>query len=525
MIVIDRQQIDRAIECGELVPHFQPLVSLRTGELQGFELLARWRHPERGWIPPEEFIPAAEKDGWIGALTRALLQQSFCAFCCIQTNSILSVNISAVQLHDLTLPEQIHAIAAKCGFPVQRLTIEITESALANDLEQARKTVAALKEMGCKLALDDFGTGYSSLSQLQSLPFDELKVDRSFVGSMIERRDSRKIVAAVVGLGQSLGLSTAAEGVETHEQAAMLRWLGCELGQGWLYGQPVPVSKLDKVVAEIKRKVAAGPPPVVEGLLSHTTLDRLPAQRLAQLQAVYDGAPVGLGFLDRDLRYMAVNRQLANMNGRTMAEHLGRTVQEVIPEMFSKVEPFIRSALRGEAVSGVEMLKPSPDGGEDRNVLLSYEPARDEAGEVVGVAVALVDLTPMKAAQEALRQSEEHFRFMLELLPHIPWIVDPEGRALAVSRRWLDIAGTNGEQWKGFGWLDSLHPDDVEPTKVAMQQAFQTAKPIDLTYRVRSSAEAPWRRFRARGAPRIGPDGKIVCWYGCLDEVKEEPQP
>lgn len=525
MVVIDRRQIDRAIECGEIFPHFQPLVNLRTGELQGFELLARWLHPERGWIPPDEFIPAAEKDGWIGAMTHALLQQSLCALCRVQTDSVLSVNISAVQLHDLTLPDQIQAIASQCGFPVQRLTIEITESALAYDLDQARMTVAALKEMGCKLALDDFGTGYSSLSQLQSLPFDELKVDRSFVSSMIERRDSRKIVAAVVGLGQSLGLSTAAEGVETHEQEAMLRWLGCELGQGWLYGKPMPVDELDEVVAEIARKAAVGIPLWMEGRLSHTTLDRLPAQRFAQLQAVYDGAPVGLGFLDRDMRYMAVNRRLANMNGHPMAEHLGRTVQEVIPEMFPRVEPYIRRALGGEAVSGVEMVKRSPDGGEDRKILLSYEPALDEAGEVVGVSVALVDVTPIKHVQEALRQSEEHFRYMLELLPHIPWIIDPEGRALAVSHRWLDITGTTGEQWKGFGWMESLHPDDLEPTREAMRHSFQTAEPIDLTYRVRRSPEVPWRRFHARGAPRIGPDGKIVSWYGCLEEVKEEPQP
>jgi len=523
MIVIERRQIDRAIENGAFFPHFQPLVSLRTGELQGFELLARWLHPERGWIPPDEFIPAAEKDGWIGALTRSLLQQGFGALCGVQGMSVLSVNISAVQLHDLHLPEQIRDLAEQCGFPLNRLTIEITESALANDLDRARQTVAALKEMGCKLALDDFGTGYSSLSQLQSLPFDELKVDRNFVGSMIERRDSRKIVAAVVGLGQSLGLSTAAEGVETHEQAAMLRWLGCELGQGWLYGQPVPAGKLVEVMAEIERKVANGPPLEAMGRVSHSSLDRLPAQRLAQLQAVYDGAPVGLGFLDRDLRYMSVNRQLANMNGVPMAEHLGRTVPEIIPELFPKVEPYIRAALRGEAVSGVEISKPAPGGGRDQAILLSYEPARDEAGEVVGVSVALVDVTPIKVAQEALQQSEEHFRYMLELLPHIPWIVDPEGRALAVSHRWLDITGSTGEQWKGFGWLESLHPDDVEPTKKAMQHSFHTAEPIDITYRVRSSAEAPWKRFRARGAPRIGPDGRIVCWYGCLEEVKAEP--
>jgi PAS domain S-box-containing protein len=255
------------------------------------------------------------------------------------------------------------------------------------------------------------------------------------------------------------------------------------------------------------------------GKASSGGLDWLPSQRLAQLQAVYDGAPVGLAFLDSEMRYVQLNKRLANMNGRPMTEHLGRTVAEMIPEFFPQVEPLIRRALQGESIAGVELTKPGTAPNAGTTILLSYEPARDEAGEVVGVSVALMDITAIKEAQLALRESEEHFRHMLELLPQIPWIIDPEGRALAVSHRWMEITGSNSEDWKGLGWLRSLHPDDLQPTKDGMARSFATGEPIDLSYRVRRSSKAPWKSVRARGAPRIGPDGKIMSWYGCLEPM------
>ena len=520
-MAFDNLNVARAIESGEFLPYFQPLVSLRSGELQGFELLARWNRPQHGWIPPDEFIPIAERDGWIDLLSRELLRRGLVALGVLPRKLMLSVNISSVQLRDLNLPDHIQAIAKLSGYPLENLTLEITESALTKDAGPEREIACALRAMGCKLALDDFGTGYSSLSQLQALPFDELKVDRSFVSSMTEQRESRKIVAAVVGLGQNLGFLTVAEGVEKAEQAEMLRWLGCELGQGWLYGKPMAEEQLESLVLNSKRTALPGLSNDLKGRVSISSLDSLPAQRLAQLQAVYDGAPVGLAFLDRNLRYVNLNRRLANMNGRPMAEHLGRTVSEMNPELYSSVEPLIRRSLKGEAISGVEITKPASGTSESKTILLSYEPARDEAGEVFGVSVALVDLTPIKRAEQARNESEEHFRQMLELLPQIPWIIDHEGRALDVSQRWLEITGTTDDQWRGFGWLDALHPDDRQPTIDGMRRSFETGCPIDLEFRVRKSASDAWKRMRSRGAARIGADGKIVCWYGCLEAIED----
>jgi len=292
----------------------------------------------------------------------------------------------------------IREAAKATGFGMERLVIEVTESALLGDMECTLKVAQELKEMGCKISLDDFGTGYSSLLHLQSLPFDELKVDRSFVSSMTEVRQSRKIVAAVVGLGQSLGLRTVAEGIETQDQAEMALWLGCEFGQGWFYGKPRPAEELAGVVSAERNKLLIDTTSPWRRI-SETTMDMLPAQRLAQVQAIYEGAPVGLSFVDRDLRYVALNKKLADMNGAPIKEHLGHKVSEMIPDLFPAVEPYIRRALAGEAIADVEVYV--PDTGETR--LVSYQPARDEAGEVVGVSIAAMKTTERRRAEAAAR--------------------------------------------------------------------------------------------------------------------------
>jgi PAS domain S-box-containing protein len=382
---------------------------------------------------------------------------------------------------------------------------------------------AELKLLNCKLALDDFGTGYSSLRHLQALPFDEIKIDRSFVNSMTVERESRKIVAAVVGLGQSLGLTTVAEGVETPEHAGMLAWLGCDLGQGWHHGRPVPAEELSHIVSELRTRSSAALSAPMEGDASMSR-DVMPAQRLAQLQAIYDGAPVGLCLLDRNLRYVSLNRRLAQLNGLPVAAHLGRTVAEVIPRMFPLVEPYIRRALQGEPVVGVEVQKPpAEDGGEGQTLLLSYQPARDEADEILGVSVAIMDITGSKQTERALRESENHYRHMMQLSPHIPWVLNMNGEVTEASSRWESFTGQPLEEALGNGWQKMLHPDDVEPVRAAIRESLRTGEPIDLEYRVQRLG-GDWIRMRSRGSPRFGPAGKLVCVYGVAEEVEGQKQ-
>ncbi|MCW6512835.1 putative bifunctional diguanylate cyclase/phosphodiesterase [Lichenifustis flavocetrariae] len=248
--VLLERDLRQAVAQDVVVPHYQPLVDLRTGALVGFEMLARWPHPTRGMVPPDVFIPLAEDLGLIGALTEGLMRQA-----CREATSwphalTLACNLSPVQLCDPGLPGAIRAVLNETGLLPSRLELEVTESALVGDLALARASLGQLKVLGVRLAIDDFGTGYSSLRHLQSLPFDKIKIDRGFVAGMADNIDSGKIVSAVVGLGRSLGLVTVAEGIETETIAGLLRDLGCDIGQGWLFGRPVSADQIVTILSE-----------------------------------------------------------------------------------------------------------------------------------------------------------------------------------------------------------------------------------------------------------------------------------
>jgi EAL domain-containing protein (putative c-di-GMP-specific phosphodiesterase class I) len=394
------QDVVEAIEKRQLVPCFQPLVEIRSGLLTGFEMLARWNHPVHGLILPSNFISLAEEHDLIDEVMDQIFLAAFQAAKSIETPHTLSVNLSPIQFQNRSLPDHIFRMAEQTGYSLHHLVVEITESALLDDLGCAREIALDLKSLGCRLALDDFGTGYSSLSHLQALPFDELKIDRSFVASMASRRESRKIVAAVIGLGHSLGLKTIAEGIETEEQAAMLLCLGCEVGQGWLYGKPVQALDLSSALAAPPRPTAAAPTPCGDGL-SVSSLEALPNEHLAQLQAIYEGAPVGLCFLDRNLRYVNLNHRLAAIHNISVAAHLGRTMQEVVPQLFELVEPSLLRSLKGEAVARIAIIQPATGPSEtEKYLLLSCQPVRDEAGEVIGISVAVVDVMEYKTPFE-----------------------------------------------------------------------------------------------------------------------------
>jgi EAL domain-containing protein (putative c-di-GMP-specific phosphodiesterase class I) len=247
---LDHHDVCRAFGEDEFFPFFQPLVVLNNGQLAGFEALARWNHARLGAIAPDAFIPIVQKSGFINTLTRKLLEKTFSAAPLLTGSLRLSINLSPLQLADETLPFQIASVAQSGGFPLERLTIEMTQSALLDDLTNAQTVAGEMKAMHCRLALDNFGTGHSSLFHLQALPFDELKIDRSFVHAITKNSDSRKIVAALVTLAGSLGLITVAEGVETEEQASMMNDLGCNLAQGWLFGKPASAEEIPRMIAE-----------------------------------------------------------------------------------------------------------------------------------------------------------------------------------------------------------------------------------------------------------------------------------
>lgn len=233
----------RAIDGGELRLVLQPKVALRTARVEGAEALVRWQHPQRGLVPPMEFIPFAEQTGFIRTLTAWILDECLRTWRALHAQGRavpLSVNLSTRDLMDVELPHKFAALLQRHGAPADALCLEITESAIMDDPTRAQQTLERLHEMGLRLAIDDFGTGYSSLAYLKRLPVHELKIDKSFVMQMERDSDDAKIVRSTIDLAHNLGLSVVAEGVETASHWRALRSLDCDLAQGYLVARPLP---------------------------------------------------------------------------------------------------------------------------------------------------------------------------------------------------------------------------------------------------------------------------------------------
>jgi diguanylate cyclase (GGDEF)-like protein/PAS domain S-box-containing protein len=249
-------ELRHAIERGELLAYYQPIIDLETRALRGFEALARWRHPERGLVPPDVFIPVAEETGLVGVIGEMMLKEA-CQQLKIWQDRYprtpplgVSVNISTRQLGHAGIVDQIARIIRETGLAPGSLTLELTESTLMQNLKAGAGVIRQLHDMSVHVHVDDFGSGYSSLSYLQDLPVETLKVDRAFVSGMDGKPRQTAIVRAIVTLARNLGMDVIAEGVETDAQADTLLRLRCATGQGFLFSRPLPAAEAERLIAE-----------------------------------------------------------------------------------------------------------------------------------------------------------------------------------------------------------------------------------------------------------------------------------
>jgi diguanylate cyclase (GGDEF)-like protein/PAS domain S-box-containing protein len=247
----------KAFANGELELFYQPLISISTNAVSGFEALLRWRHPERGMVPPAEFIPLAEDIGMIVPLGEWVLRQACSEAVRWPGELKVAVNLSPAQFRSRGVVKAVLTALAYSGLPASRLELEITETVLLGETDANLATLHQLRQLGVRISMDDFGTGYSSLSYLRSFPFDKIKIDRSFVSESSERPDCAAIIRAVAGLGASLGIPTTAEGVETADQLARVRAEGCTEVQGYLFSPPRPASELGALIGGADVKSAA----------------------------------------------------------------------------------------------------------------------------------------------------------------------------------------------------------------------------------------------------------------------------
>ncbi len=244
-----RMMLERSLRAaieqgGQLQPYFQPKLCARTGRLTGAEVLLRWRHPKMGMVSPSEFIPLAEEVGLIHPITEWLIAHVCDLLAGWRDQGMprcrISINLSADSLFERSLITYVDEQLARTGVPAEMLVVELTESVLMQNAETAQGVIAQLRQRGIHVSLDDFGTGFSSLGYLNRFSIDEIKIDRSFVIDLEGDKRETALVQAIITLGHALGLSVVAEGVETEAQAALLRDIGCDIFQGFLFARPMP---------------------------------------------------------------------------------------------------------------------------------------------------------------------------------------------------------------------------------------------------------------------------------------------
>ncbi|WP_426239204.1 sensor domain-containing phosphodiesterase [Pararhizobium sp. DWP1-1-3] len=501
---VNARELYQALSTDQIWPAFQPLVDFHHGKIIGFEVLARWTHPVRGAISPADFIPVAEAAGHIDLLTERIVS-SACRQAGVWGDDFsLAFNISAMQFKDPGLFSWLARIIGAPCFPLNRIEIEVTESALIEHTDVTLATMASMRSVGMRLALDDFGTGFASLSRLHSFPFDKIKIDCSFVRSLVSDSGSRRIVASVVGLGQNLGLTVVAEGVETQQQAHILKRMGCDVAQGWLFGKPLPAKQAGILFAREEQTDGTALLPVVPQF-----------QRIHQLEALYQTAPIGLCLLGADLVHLSVNDRFAAMLKLTPEQMIGKRVQEFLPlQEADRIEAILKNALAGEGTGPLEFQ--SPSGGV---YLVINERVNDDAGDTVGISVTAIDITQKKAFEGLLLHHEDQFRQSLALGPSILWEADETGKLIDISpteeRDVLEV------EERILAWQDRIHPDDQIRVRTEWLAHLGSPDPFKTRFRLRLPNGA-CRWVSSKALPSEPTQSRGRRWYGVINDISEQ---
>lgn len=499
-----------ALRAGHIWPAFQPIVDLKTGVLRSFEILARWTDPLLGPISPLVFIPQLEKSEQIDRLTSFLLQAACNVAARWSGNFSLAVNLAPGQLQKTECARWLSETVGKTNFPLTRVQVEVTESSLFVDEEKAFATLTQLDALGVRIAIDDFGTGYSSLARLQAFPFHKLKIDACFIRDIDLLRSKRRIAAAIIGLGQSLGMTVVAEGVETEAEAEILRELGCDFGQGWLFGKPMPAKSASVYATALLDRM----------VLETPTMDASPFQQLHQLRTLYKQAPVGLAYLDMSYRHVHANDRFAAIHGLTGNQLAGKSIYELMDgELLATVEEALAETLSSETAVKRQYVF------NGRDVLVFSSRVADVGDDLIGFSVVAIDTTEQMEAIRRLEESEDHFRQATALHLDIVWAALPDGTVNYIGPTIEDISDET-LRTRIERWYQKMHPEDHLRVRQEWLAWIPTGRPFEAEFRIKdSSGKYRWMRSRAR--PNVDNFGSITRWYGIItdiDDLKELQQ-
>jgi diguanylate cyclase (GGDEF)-like protein/PAS domain S-box-containing protein len=450
------RRLRTAVNAGRLTVRYQPVVALPSGQVSGFEALARWHDEELGWTAPDRFVPVAERTGLIVDLGRWVLRracQEAAGWPATASGAAptVAVNVSPVQLGQRAFVDDVVAALDASGLEPARLCLEITETAAITDLAATEARLDELRRLGVRLGLDDFGAGHSSLTLLRRLPVDLVKIDRSFVERVTTDTADAVLVRLVVEAAHSLGRRVCAEGVETLEQAQQLVAMGCDLAQGWLFGHPAEPPALGALMGGPARDDLAAAPPLPlrssDEMVIVSTPERVITYASASTRSI-------LGWLPQELQ--------------------GRSVLDLLhPDDAARVASG-RLLMRRGAIDGTVHRALHRDGSV-RWLRTTVQRLTDHTGKVREVVTVSRDVTTVVATQEALAESEAMFRHAFDDAPIGMALTGLDGRFIRVNKAYARLVGWTPEQLAKKSVADITHPDDLAQDEVNLADVREGA--------------------------------------------------
>lgn len=500
-----RERIADAVCHEKIFPAYQPIVCLRTGAIHGLEVLARWHDPAFGDVPPKDFIPIALQASLLPLLTLNLARRACSEASAWPGRFCLAFNVPPSLLQDAPAVRLLLEAMSESSFSLDRICIEMTEDELVEDEPATERAFGYLKSHGVRVALDDFGTGFSSMVRLSRFGFDELKIDGSLIRRLASDRESRKVVSAIIGLGHSLDVPIVAEGVETDAQADVLRELGCDFAQGWLTGKPMPGNAVAHLLANAPVHAA-----------SPASRPLSPWLRQHQLSSLYTNAPVGLAFLDTDMRYAAANTQFAHMVGRPLREIVDAHVQQVYtPDIAAWIMQASQRILDRGDISRVEFRFPN----REETFLVVGTRVTDEMAQPIGVSVVAIDITDRKHAEEEMRAREAIYRGAVELGPNVAWVSDGDGALTYISPAPQEPEGCTMEA-RLATWYARMEDEDRVRVRAEWLVAVHARDTFETRFRLRWFDDR-WRWVSSRAIRRTMEDGSRG-WFGVFTDISRQ---